>query len=625
MIKFIYTLILTLLLATSGYAQEPKITREFFGIDFWAYDPGLWQEFFEVLDEDSVKLGLVGFNIGWEMIEPNPPVQGVHQYNWSQLDELILLGVASDRVFDINVLIRNNWATVVPISDMDEICCDMAPPKEDAESDVAQWGMTAYEAYADFIRNLVERYDADGIDDAPGITNAAIKYLQLGDEPEATSHFIEYGGTPENYNQMLATIYSAAKGANPDILVVRGKSNPGSIFDDNPDEATLLARRATYFDFISTSLQLGKDNFDLFAINFNDHYTGLLPFTNWLQAEMAKNGYSKPIMVGDARTTAWSRSDDGSSIILPKRYPAGFAESITNTSNLQHANNLKLYHADEVQQSLRKILTALASGQQAISLQPAWGPEIHERMFWQDAGLLNSRVMATTQRMNGAQKPVFYAVKQLIDELLGADLPIQILDLGANVYAYKMSREGKDIFLLWHENQFEIDGQGLVQRNQTTTVDLTSFVTTSQVRVKQFVTELDTEGAPIYPEYKVVPANNITIDETPVFVEATLTTSIKDTSSSSLKLGLKQNYPNPFRTNTTIEYQVAQSNHVLLRIFDIQGQELHVLVNEEQSVGIYSAVWDGKDSFGKELEGGIYFAQLQAKNSVLTKKLLRLR
>ncbi len=624
MIKSLHILTLTLLLAISGYAQESKITREFFGIDFWAYDPGLWQEFFEVLDEDSVQLGLVGFNIGWEMIEPNPPVQGVHQYNWSQLDELMQLGVASDRVFDINVLIRNNWATIVPVSDMDEICCDMAPLKEDAESDVAQWGMTAYEAYDDFIRNLVERYDSDGVDDAPDITNAAIKYLQLGDEPEATSHFIEYGGTPENYNQMLATMYGAAKSADTTILVVRGKSNPGSIFDDNPDEATLLARRATYFDFISTSLQLGKDNFDLFAINFNDHYTGLFPFTNWLQAEMTKNGYSKPIMVGDARTTAWSRSDDGNSIILPKRYPAGFAESITNVSHPQHGANLKLYHADEVRQSLRKILTALASGQQAISLQPAWGPEIHERMFWQDAGLLNSRIMVATQSMNGARKPVFYAAKQLIDELLGADLPIEILDLGANVYAYKMSRKGKDIFLLWHEKQFEVDNQGLVQRNQTLTVDLTSFVTTSQVRVKQFVTELNTEGVPIYPEDKVIPANNIAIDETPVLVEAALTTSIKDAGSSQIELGLKQNYPNPFRTNTTIEYQLAQSNLVLLRIFDIQGQELHVLVDEEQPVGDYSVVWDGKNSLGNAVPDGIYLLQMSAGDFVQTKRLLLL-
>ena len=116
------------------------------------------------------------------------------------------------------------------------------------------------------------------------------------------------------------------------------------------------------------------------------------------------------------------------------------------------------------------------------------------------------------------------------------------------------------------------------------------------------------------------------ITDTPVFIEKLTIVSVEEGQRyTSRAFRLKQNHPNPFSLSTTIEYQLVQSNHVLLRIFDMQGQELHVLVDEEQPVGVYSVVWNGKDSFGDELESGIYFAQLQAKNSVLTKRLLLLK
>jgi hypothetical protein len=77
---------------------------------------------------------------------------------------------------------------------------------------------------------------------------------------------------------------------------------------------------------------------------------------------MAKNGYSKPFMIGDARTTLYPRDNDATAHILPPRYPPGFIESLRDPSHPQHAANRKLFHADEVRQSLRKILVALASG-----------------------------------------------------------------------------------------------------------------------------------------------------------------------------------------------------------------------------------------------------------------------
>jgi len=244
--------------------QDSLITPQFFGIDPFAGEVG-WPQFFQLLAEDNFNFGLVGFGTGWEKIEPSPPQNGIHFYDWSALDERMKIVVESGRMADFDILCRSEWATKVTYSQMGS--CNMSPPKEDADSDPS-WGMTAYQAWGDFVYNLVERYDGDGIDDAPGITSPALRYLHLGNEPEAPEHFVNCGGSPEIYDRMSAATYEAAKRANPNLPAVRGRSNPGNIFDDNPDEATLRARGADYLDFLSTSLRLGRDHFDIFAINF---------------------------------------------------------------------------------------------------------------------------------------------------------------------------------------------------------------------------------------------------------------------------------------------------------------------------------------------------------------------
>ena len=105
------------------------------------------------------------------------------------------------------------------------------------------------------------------------------------------------------------------------------------------------------------------------------------------------------------------------------------------------------------------------------------------------------------------------------------------------------------------------------------------------------------------------------------------TISVEEETGLSLPedFKLEQNYPNPFNPSTTIVYQLPQDGYVALRIFDVLGQEVRTLVDENQPAGSHSAVWNGKDSFGKEAVGGIYFLQMRAKDFVQTNKLLLLK
>ena len=88
---------------------------------------------------------------------------------------------------------------------------------------------------------------------------------------------------------------------------------------------------------------------------------------------------------------------------------------------------------------------------------------------------------------------------------------------------------------------------------------------------------------------------------------------------------LGQNYPNPFNPATFIQYQLPQKGQVVLRIFNMIGQEVRSLVNGEEQAGYYEVKWDGKDNFGQLLPSGIYLTQLQAGKFVATRKMVMLK
>ncbi|MFQ6116011.1 MAG: FlgD immunoglobulin-like domain containing protein [bacterium] len=89
---------------------------------------------------------------------------------------------------------------------------------------------------------------------------------------------------------------------------------------------------------------------------------------------------------------------------------------------------------------------------------------------------------------------------------------------------------------------------------------------------------------------------------------------------------LLQNYSNPFNPQTTIEYQLPLSCRVILGIYNVLGQHVRTLVDEHQSPGRYSVVWDGKDDLGERVDSGVYFYQLKAEPKFLqTRKLLLLK
>jgi Secretion system C-terminal sorting domain len=83
---------------------------------------------------------------------------------------------------------------------------------------------------------------------------------------------------------------------------------------------------------------------------------------------------------------------------------------------------------------------------------------------------------------------------------------------------------------------------------------------------------------------------------------------------------LRQNFPNPFNPSTVINYEISQSSFVKIKVYDVLGREIAIMVNEEKPAGKYSITFNGGN-----LSSGIYFYSITAGSFHQTKKMVLLK
>ena len=111
-------------------------------------------------------------------------------------------------------------------------------------------------------------------------------------------------------------------------------------------------------------------------------------------------------------------------------------------------------------------------------------------------------------------------------------------------------------------------------------------------------------------------------------------------NKQGVKFRLYQNYPNPFNPNTVISWQLVVDSRAILKVYDIIGNEVATLVDEELPIGEYKVEFDASNYSGSSgsfrrarnlpggrqgLTSGVYFYQLNAKNYSKTKKMVLIR
>lgn len=143
----------------------------------------------------------------------------------------------------------------------------------------------------------------------------------------------------------------------------------------------------------------------------------------------------------------------------------------------------------------------------------------------------------------------------------------------------------KDSFYEWNNTRFTNSTSGAI------TVVATDGINEAKATVENLVVSVDGVGEAIVPTHYL----------------------------------LHQNYPNPFNPETRIQYDLPRSTHVRIEIFNILGQKITTLVDEQKLAGSYSALWNGRFSNGEAAASGVYIYRLRTKEIVKSKKLLLLR
>ena len=93
--------------------------------------------------------------------------------------------------------------------------------------------------------------------------------------------------------------------------------------------------------------------------------------------------------------------------------------------------------------------------------------------------------------------------------------------------------------------------------------------------------------------------------------------SVDDELETLNNFHLAQNYPNPFNPTTTIKYTIPERSFVTIKVYDVLGNEISTLVNEEKLTGNYEVEFNASS-----LTSGPYFYQLKTENYIETKKMI---
>ena len=119
------------------------------------------------------------------------------------------------------------------------------------------------------------------------------------------------------------------------------------------------------------------------------------------------------------------------------------------------------------------------------------------------------------------------------------------------------------------------------------------------------------------PDYAAFTGKTLTPGD---FVEKYATAVERTTGQTPASFQLYQNYPNPFNPTTNFEFRVSSYGFVTLKVFDVLGKEVAVLVNDARSAGTYVVSWDATN-----VPAGIYFARLTAGGSSQIRRAILLK
>jgi hypothetical protein len=184
-------------------------------------------------------------------------------------------------------------------------------------------------------------------------------------------------------------------------------------------------------------------------------------------------------------------------------------------------------------------------------------------------------------------------------------------NVGAEYYQLQISTSPYFDSYFWY---------GLVNYGDTNVISLTNIISNRiEVNLNDYY-----EDSIVCPYWRVRYKSNINGSWSPwsnpglIIIE--VTTGLNDNKNLSINFNLEQNYPNPFNLSTLITYSIPSTQIVTIKVYDILGNEITTLVNEEKPIGKHEIIFNAKN-----LSSGIYFYRMQTSDFTETKKFILMK
>ncbi len=185
---------------------------------------------------------------------------------------------------------------------------------------------------------------------------------------------------------------------------------------------------------------------------------------------------------------------------------------------------------------------------------------------------------------------------------------------------FKAEQENGNVLISWKTESETNNARFLIYRDGEVIGTIEGAGTSSESHHYSFTDSEVISGN----SYTYVLADLSYANEEVIHEDFAVTVNISE-NNIPLEFILEANYPNPFNPITTINYALPKNGPVTLNVYDITGNKIRILVDQEQSAGYRSVVWDGRNNEGIEVNSGMYIFRITTGDYSDSRKMLMIK
>ena len=398
----------------------------------------------------------------WGNIENQPG-----QFHWDTLDSMVLeYQQAGFTDVQLMLMADSPWASRVPTIGNLPAQRDTFPKEEFIPN------------YIEFVRQVVERYDHDGLDDLPGLQYPINRYAV---EAEFSGF---WPGSAEGYLRLLRLAYPTIHAANPQAEVSLVAILAIDVFTGNPGPATIERRFQQNFGGRKTHAEILRilaacDSYDVVDFHSLGNYTEIPLTATWLRQNMAAMGCDAPLIIGDSFSMSgligYVFSTFSPATLENRAAVVRWLEPITDPASAEYVTARDWLQAEMARNLVRKAVVSAANQIHGINIGnfEDWNSRVPaaDKLGIPAIGTAQFMGMMDTIRTNdfaGGQlpytnstfsrinrpdhpRPVFYAL-QLVNTKISQFTSVNTLDLGSQVWAFEFLTSTGTRYALWFDD-----------------------------------------------------------------------------------------------------------------------------------------------------------------------------